>query len=154
MHQDFGLDIFMHDSSSINQLFDYKNDTLNFSSYNRDIVENNSSDYYEIQLGMGSQYKNIIIRIRKQDTTESNYDFTLLDEQNNKRYKIMLNELIDLSDSFSGARITEKQLDKLSDSEIKEGTFYSILNSDLIKDTLTFDNTLNLYIKKALIKIK
>mgnify|MGYP001410043928 CR=1 FL=1 len=143
-----GLDIFINDSLSIEKLISYKNDTLNLFLNNK--KNYNNSDYYKVVIDLGFLYKDIQFYIRKIDFDIYDYDLTLIDQYSYNRYKIKLSKLIDLSNKFPV--ITKDQLDQNSDFSIKASTYYGTNSLDLIKDDLTFNKKLTLYVKKALIK--
>ena len=140
------FDIFMHDNDSVSTLFNYKNDTLNLFFKNK--LSYNNDKYHHIHLDLGIKYKNIAVYIKKIDRDTLDYDLFLLDQNDNKRYKIKISELLVHSEIYDIISINE--LEAFADP--KPFFSKSISDSfDLIKD-VEFNKELHLFIKKALIK--
>ena len=141
-----GLHLFIHDNDSVETLFDYKQDTLNLNFKNRKVYDDDT--YHHIHLDLGVEYKNIAVYIKEPTSDTLDYEFFLLDQNNNKRYKIKISELLAHSEIYNIISINE--LEAFADPKL----FFpkSISDSfDLIED-IEFNKELHLFIKKALIK--
>jgi len=142
------VDIFMHDNDNISTLFDYRKDTLNLFFKNKLAYYNDK--YHHIHLDLGVEYKNIAVYIKAIDIAILDYELYLLDQNNNKRYKIKISELLAHSETYDIISINE--LEMFADPQ---KTFSTSLSDsfDLIKDKdIEFNKELHLFIKKALIK--
>ena len=142
-----GLDLYMNKKDTIERLFDYNKDTLNLFFKNKKY--NNDNKYYHINLQL-SQFKNIKVYIKKIDLNISDYELYLFDQNNDRRYKILISQLIEMARVFKV--ITKDHLDIYADPQ--KSYFYHISdNFDLIKDNIEFNEELSLHIKKTLINI-
>ena len=123
--------IIINSISSLDSLFFYNNDTLNISFYDK-------NDYEKVHFNYG--YTNIELYVENDSTNlETIY---LFDRSNACRYKIPFKELIQLNNLYQV--ITRGEIDKYI------GDYYNYGNS--FHKKIKFDNSLILYIKKALIK--
>ena len=137
----------MNKKDTIERLFDYNKDTLNLFFKNKKY--NNDNKYYHINLQL-SQFKNIKVYIKKIDLNISDYELYLFDQNNDRRYKILISQLIEIARVFKV--ITKDHLDIYADPQ--KSYFYHISdNFDLIKDNIEFNEELSLHIKKTLINI-
>ena len=154
LSQDFkGLDLFMKENNNIETLFDYKKDTLNLFFENKDIKYNNN-EYYHIHFQL-LQSKNIKVYIKKVDIHISDYELYFFDENNDRRYKILISQLIKESKADKPKIkdhkvITRDDLERIA-NPVKFYDYPISDTFDLIKD-IGFNEELSLHIKKALIK--
>ncbi|MAR15130.1 MAG: hypothetical protein CMG21_01565 [Candidatus Marinimicrobia bacterium] len=153
LSQDFDrLDLFMKENNNIETLFDYKKDTLNLFFENKDIYNNN--EYYHIHFQL-LQSKDIKVYIVKKDDHISDYELYLFDKNNDRRYKILISQLIkeskvDKPKVKDHKVITRDDLEKIANPT--KHYIYPIGRRDLIKGNIEFNEELFLHIKKVLIK--